>query len=58
MTHDVRVYAFSPKKNQWYRLVQDYDGRIAYLRVEESEIRKGDAKTEIPDHAMMVGASV
>lgn len=52
---DCRIHAFYKPTLQWYRLVQDDEGRIAYLKVDESEIRKGDARTEIPEHCGMVG---
>lgn len=53
--HDVRVYAFYSKNGQWYRLIQDDDGRIAYLKVEADAMRKGDLRIGIPEHASLAG---
>lgn len=52
---DCRFYAFYPVTAQWYRLVQDEEGRVAYLKVGESEIRKADFRFVVPEYSGMIG---
>ena len=52
---NVRVYAVH--EGQWYRTIQDDDGRHAYVPVDESEIMPGDIRTEMGGHCVMVSVS-
>jgi hypothetical protein len=51
--HDVRV--FVQHKETLYRLIQDDEGRVAYRRADQSEVRKADVVGTLPESAVLVG---
>lgn len=51
--HDIRLFA--QHRENLYRVVQDDDGRIAYIPADKSEMRHGDLLSKIPDSAFMCG---
>ena len=53
--YDVRLFA--KHKDKIYRVVQDDEGRIAYLPSRENEMRPSDMMGKIPDHSFMVGVA-
>lgn len=57
MTYDIRVIARDPKTGKLYRTVCDDDGRIAFIAIDEADVRKGDMRFDFSGGGLLAGIS-
>jgi hypothetical protein len=50
---DVRVIVQDQQSKKFYKIVADDDGRLAFIFIEEKDIRKGDTRISLPPGGMV-----